>query len=178
MHSVLSRLNTVFAFTLSVLAAATFCCFLTTVFNSNFTGSELKAGRVIVKNVPDFTGDRERNDLALLTFDLKANLTTLFNWNVKELFLYVMAEYTTETNVRNEVFLWDKILLRDENAILEYNNMNTDYYFFDDGLGLKNNKNVTLSLYWQVIPNAGQTPRIRSVSKILEFPNQYVAIKQ
>jgi hypothetical protein len=48
-----------------------------------------------------------------------------------------MAEYTTETNVRNEVFLWDKILLRDENAILEYNNMNTDYYFFDDGLGLK-----------------------------------------
>jgi hypothetical protein len=42
----------------------------------------------------------------------------------------------------------------------------------------RNNKNVTLSLYWQVIPNAGQTPRIRSVSKILEFPNQYVAIKQ
>ena len=89
------------------------------------------------KNVPDFTGDRDRNDLALLTFDLKANLTDVFNWNVKELFLYVMAEYSSPNNVRNQVFLWDKILLRDENGVLEYKDMNTDYYFFDDGLGLK-----------------------------------------
>ena len=73
----------------------------------------------------------------MLTFDLKANLTPLFNWNVKELFLYVMAEYKTASNVRNEVFLWDKVLVREENANLEYNNMNTDYYFFDDGVGLR-----------------------------------------
>ncbi|XP_062514361.1 signal peptidase complex subunit 3-like [Corticium candelabrum] len=178
MHTVLSRLNTVFAFTLSVLAATTFLCFLTTSFNSNFSPSNLQAGRVLIKNVPDFTGDRDRNDLALLTFDLKANLTDVFNWNVKELFLYVMAEYSSPNNVRNQVFLWDKILLRDENGVLEYKDMNTDYYFFDDGLGLKSNKNISLSLYWQIIPNAGQTPRIRSVSQLVEFPDRYTAIKQ
>jgi signal peptidase complex subunit 3 len=33
-----------------------------------------------------------------LTFDLQADLTPLFNWNVKQLFLYLTAEYTTPAN--------------------------------------------------------------------------------
>ena len=35
MNNVLSRANTIFAFTLSVMAALTFGCFLTTAFDSN-----------------------------------------------------------------------------------------------------------------------------------------------
>lgn len=33
--------------------------------------------------------------------------------------------------------LWDKIIERGENAILSYKNMNSEYYYFDDGSGLK-----------------------------------------
>lgn len=89
------------------------------------------------KNVPDYSASREKKDLGYLTFDLKADLTSLFNWNVKELFLYLTAEYKTKDNELNQVVLWDKILLRGENALLEYKNMNTKYYFWDDGNGLK-----------------------------------------
>ena len=75
--------------------------------------------------------------LGFLTFDLQADLTPLFNWNVKQLFLYLTAEYETRNNVVNQVVLWDKIIQRGENAILDYRSMNTKYYFWDDGNGLK-----------------------------------------
>lgn len=91
---------------------------------------------VYSKNVADYSASREKYDLGFLTFDLQADLTSLFNWNVKELFLYLTAEYKTETNELNQVVLWDKILLRGENAALDFKNMNTKYYFWDDGNGL------------------------------------------
>jgi len=59
--------------------------------------------------VPDYSASRERNDLGFLTFDLKTDLTPLFNWNVKQLFLYLTAEYVTPNNVLNQVFLTQKL---------------------------------------------------------------------
>lgn len=55
------------------------------------------------KNVPDYSASREKNDLGFLTFDLQTDLTPLFNWNVKQLFLYLTAEYETEANKINQV---------------------------------------------------------------------------
>ena len=78
-----------------------------------------------------------QNDLGYLTFDLKVDLEPLFNWNVKQLFLYLSAEYSTPRNAVNQVVLWDKIIQRGENAVLDYRSMNTKYYFWDDGNGLK-----------------------------------------
>lgn len=89
------------------------------------------------KNVPDYGASRERNDLGFLTFDLKTDLSHLFNWNVKQLFLYLTAEYVTPNNELNQVVLWDKIIQRGENSVLDFKNMNTKYYFWDDGNGLK-----------------------------------------
>jgi signal peptidase complex subunit 3 len=37
----------------------------------------------------------------------------------------------------NQVVLWDKIIQRGENALLDYKSMNTKYYFWDDGNGLR-----------------------------------------
>lgn len=36
-----------------------------------------------------------------------------------------------------QVVLWDKIIQRGENAVLDFKNVNTKYYFWDDGEGLK-----------------------------------------
>lgn len=36
-----------------------------------------------------------------------------------------------------QVVLWDKIILRGENANLRLKNMRTKYYFWDDGNGLR-----------------------------------------
>ncbi|KAG7204903.1 hypothetical protein KM043_005298 [Ampulex compressa] len=123
-------------------ACLTFCCFLSTVFIDYRANATLKTVRVVVKNVPDYSASREKNDLGYLTFDLQTDLTPLFNWNVKQLFLYLTAEYQTENNSINQVVLWDKIVLRGDNAVLHFKDMNTKYYFWDDGTGLRGNKNL------------------------------------
>lgn len=37
----------------------------------------------------------------------------------------------------SQIVLWDKIVLRGDNAVLDFKNMNTKYYFWDDGNGLR-----------------------------------------
>lgn len=173
MHTVLTRGNATVAYSLTVLACLTFCCFISTVFLDYRTESKINTVKILVKNVPDFGASREKHDLGFLTFDLQTNLTDLFNWNVKQLFLYLTAEYKTKENELNQVVLWDKIILRGENTVLDFKNMNTKYYFWDDGTGLKNN-NITLYLSWNIIPNAGLLPSVFAHgSHSFKFPQHY-----
>ncbi|XP_033217799.1 signal peptidase complex subunit 3 [Belonocnema kinseyi] len=174
MHSVLTRGNAILAYTLSVSACLTFVCFISTVFIDYRTGVDIKTVKVFVKNVPDYSASREKNDLGYLTFNLKTDLTPLFNWNVKQLFLYMTAEYRTKANHLNQVVLWDKIILRGDKSALDYKNMNAKYYFWDDGNGLRGNQNVTLSLTYNIIPNSGLLPFVNAIgTHRFAFPSEY-----
>ncbi|XP_017320140.1 signal peptidase complex subunit 3 [Ictalurus punctatus] len=178
MNTVLSRANSLFAFSLSVMAALTFGCFITTAFRDRSVPVNIHVSRVFLKNVDDFTGPRERSDLGFVTFDLSADLRPIFDWNVKQLFLYLSAEYATKSNVLNQVVLWDKIVQRGQNTRLELKEMKTKYYFFDDGNGLRANRNVTLTLSWNVVPNAGILPLVMGSGHIsVPFPESYESTK-
>ncbi|KAK7161572.1 hypothetical protein R3I94_004301 [Phoxinus phoxinus] len=74
MNTVLSRANSLFAFSLSVMAALTFGCFITTAFKDRSVPVDIHVSKVMIKNVDDFTGPRERSDLGFVTFDLSANI--------------------------------------------------------------------------------------------------------
>ena len=123
MHTALTRANALAAYTMSVLASLTFLCFLSTFFNEYQVHADINTVKVVVKNVPDYAAGKEKNDLGFLTFDLQvcptcsplvlvqvynisffqADLNPLFNWNVKQLFLYLTAEYETPNNQLNQV---------------------------------------------------------------------------
>ena len=47
---------------------------------------------------------------AVVTFDLDADLRSIFSWNTKQLFVYLQAEYETPENKVNEIALWDSII--------------------------------------------------------------------
>ncbi|XP_031554548.1 signal peptidase complex subunit 3-like [Actinia tenebrosa] len=175
MNTFLSRLNTIFAFTLTVLAALTFLCFLSTVFLDYHVRVTLKTDNIEVKNVQDFSVSNSKNDLGVLTFDVQTNFERLFNWNTKQLFVYLTAEYETRNNKFNQVVLWDKIILREDKSKIKLNTMNTKYYFFDDGNGLKGLKNVSMYLSWNVIPTAGLLPLVtgEQYKHLFDFPQQY-----
>jgi len=51
------------------------------------------------KHMTDFSANRKKNDLGVLQLNLDMNLNHLFDWNVKQLFLYLIAEYVTPENV-------------------------------------------------------------------------------
>lgn len=55
------------------------------------------------KNVQENVMSREMNDLGVLRFDIHADLSNVFNWNVQQLFIYLVAEYTSKKNDINQV---------------------------------------------------------------------------
>ncbi|TSX30750.1 Signal peptidase complex subunit 3 [Bagarius yarrelli] len=133
------------------MAALTFGCFITTAFRDRSVPVNIHVSKVLLKNVDDFTGPREKSDLSFMTFDLSADILCM-----------------------NQVVLWDKIVKRGENTRLELRDMKSKYYFFDDGNGLRANKNVTLTLSWNVVPNAGILPLVMGSGHItVPFPESY-----
>ncbi|VDQ06083.1 unnamed protein product [Trichobilharzia regenti] len=142
MYSLLNRCSALLTITLTMLSVLMLLCFLSTV--------NVRPSASIEINV-----DRYHNDLGLVTIDLSVRQYHLFNWNVKQLFIYLTAEYKTSDNKLNQVVLWDKIIKRGSKAELVYKKMTSKYYFWDDGHGLVGNDNVTLTLSWNTVPNIG-----------------------
>jgi len=176
MNTSLTRLNALFAFTVTVLAALTVICSLSTAFKdySKLMNIELSTDRVLVKNVPDYSAGRDPQDLGFVTFNLKGDFAPVFDWNTKQIFMYLTAHYKTEDNIKNQVVLWDHIIERGQQTKLNMRGANTKYYFFDDGKGLKGNQNVTLTLSMNVIPNAGFLPMMSAAHTYkFNFPNEY-----
>jgi len=176
MNTLLSRTNAIFAFTLSILALLTFLCSISTAFKdyASIVDVKINSQKKLVKYLPDYNAGRERNDLGVLTFDLDGDFTRCFDWNTKQLFIYLTAHYSTKNNPVNQVVLWDHIIERGQETRLKLRDHHTKYYFWDDGNGLKGNENVTLTLSLNVIPNAGVLPIATSqVIHSFAFPRDY-----
>ncbi|CAM6127140.1 unnamed protein product [Calypogeia fissa] len=57
------------------------------------------------------------NDEEKLTLNISGDLRSVFTWNTKQLFVFVVAEYKTPKNQINQVSLWDLIVERKEDAL-------------------------------------------------------------
>jgi signal peptidase complex subunit 3 len=73
-------------------------------------------------------------DRALLSFDIQVDLTPAFHWNVKQLFVYVVAIYHAK-------------IISEENVFVKY-------ALVDQGHQLRG-QNVTLQLQWDHMPITG-----------------------
>lgn len=67
-----------------------------------------------VKGRPHYYSSK-RDEYAQIRFDLDADLTPLFIWNTKQLFVYVYATYSSSDNSNSpsrdsEVIIWDSII--------------------------------------------------------------------
>jgi signal peptidase complex subunit 3 len=92
-------------------------------------------------------------DRALLSFDINVDFGPAFHWNVKQLFVYVVAIYETEGR-HNQVVLWDKIIESGDQKVIDETNLFVKYALVDQGDELRG-KNVTLQLQWDHMPITG-----------------------
>lgn len=94
-------------------------------------------------------------DRALLSFDIHADMEPAFHWNVKQLFVYVVASYETESKKINQVVIWDKILEAiDPVKEIKQENVFVKYALVDQGDQLRG-KDVQLQLMWDHMPITG-----------------------
>ncbi|KAJ5318011.1 hypothetical protein PENANT_c004G00326 [Penicillium antarcticum] len=116
MHSSLNRVQSVFGFFTTVaLVVSALAAVSVVLFPADTTTAAVELKNVqVVKGRPHYYSTK-REEYAQLRFDLDADLSPLFNWNTKQLFVYVYASYssseTPNSPVRNsEAIIWDTII--------------------------------------------------------------------
>lgn len=167
MHNIWVRLNAVIFFALSVLMSLATLCALSTIFHKETpTVKSLKLNTL--KSLRNHGGV----DRALLSFDLHADLTPAFHWNIKQLFVFVVAEYTTAVNPLNQVIIWDKIVKSKEEAHLKFYNEFIKYALIDQGAELRN-RTITLKLYFDHMPITGRIYVGNTSNRTFTLPGKY-----
>ncbi|XP_022865665.1 signal peptidase complex subunit 3A-like [Olea europaea var. sylvestris] len=99
MHSVMLRANALVTFSVAILALM---CAMASL--SDYLNSPSPTAQVQVLNVYRFQKKRNGDDEVSLTFNISANLQSVFTWNTKQVFVFLAAEYGTPKNALNQVY--------------------------------------------------------------------------
>eukprot|EP00930_Biecheleria_cincta_P051870 TRINITY_DN3707_c0_g1_i1.p1 TRINITY_DN3707_c0_g1~~TRINITY_DN3707_c0_g1_i1.p1 ORF type:complete len:205 (-),score=35.94 TRINITY_DN3707_c0_g1_i1:49-663(-) len=110
---------------------------------------------------------------SLLSFNLSYDLSTEFHWNMNQLFLYIVASYNdTNSNKRNEVVIWDKIIRSRETAKLEQRGAMLEYPLRDQFRELRSRK-VRLHLRYRTMPITGIMYEKEVAEVTFQTPGEY-----
>lgn len=117
MHNTLTRVQNVFGFfTSCAFALAAIIATLSIIpipAPTSSPSASLSVRNVqVVKGRPHYYSPK-REEYASIRFDLDADLSSLFTWNTKQLFVYVMASYpssSTPGEGSSNAVIWDAII--------------------------------------------------------------------
>ncbi|KAK9768797.1 Signal peptidase complex subunit [Basidiobolus ranarum] len=160
MYNIVQRLSAVGAFTLSVFfvllgAVAVFTPFQAT---SPTAQVSLRNTKLLHGRYGDRYSDYYYNpsaEYAFVKFDLEADLSSLFRWNTKQLFVYVVAEYESSKHGVNQIVLWDRIIRSPEDAKFQLRGYKNKYAFIDVNPRFEKGQVGNISVHWNVIPHVG-----------------------
>jgi len=153
MHSIYQRFNVGSALLSSCLFTLLGCIALTTYFHEASPQGTLAVDSLKVKvATPKYS--RESQQIAHISFDYDADLTPLFHWNTKQVFLYLSGEYTNKQGTQNEVVFWDKIVRRKRDAQIHIRGKNK-YVFKDINKSFHNASALTYTMRYNVMPWVG-----------------------
>ncbi|KAK4542307.1 hypothetical protein LTR36_006960 [Oleoguttula mirabilis] len=116
MHNTLTRVQNVFGFFTSVAFAVAAAIAMSVLLSPQTPSASLELRNVqVVKGRPHYYSTK-REEYAHVKFDLDADLTSLFSWNTKQLFLYITASYPSSDPTiipPSEAVIWDAIIPSD-----------------------------------------------------------------
>ncbi|CBZ56038.1 putative signal peptidase complex subunit 3, related [Neospora caninum Liverpool] len=173
MDTYLNRGNAVICTLLAALALA--------ALGNHFSTYLLQAdpiGEVSIAEVYEFGVNHAlQGEQAQVALNIQADLTSCFNWNTKQLFVYVIVRYETPKNSRNEVIIWDHIITDPEDAVLGLEGVINKYPLRDHGRGLRN-RTVTVSLEYAYHPVVGVIKSGHVTSSTYTLPSTYFRYKK
>lgn len=174
MHTYWVRANAVFFYGLNVLMGMACVCWLSCQ-PQDLKLAEFPLPTIERLELRDLISLRSHAgvDRAVFSFDLKADLSPLFHWNLKQVFVFVMAEYETERNVLNQIILWDTIVENPTDAHLETTNTNVKYALVDQTNELRN-ASINLVLVWDHMPLTGRVYMDNGRGSTFTLPASYV----
>ncbi|KAI0028598.1 hypothetical protein K488DRAFT_89589 [Vararia minispora EC-137] len=116
-------------------------------------------GKLNIVNLTTRTGGtrgrpRAKIDQIRVNFNSTADLRPLFNWNTKQLFVWVQAEYISAKGTQNQIVLWDDIIQRKEDALLNLRARN-EYVIHDLSFKFAGASPLNFTLKYNVMPYVG-----------------------
>ncbi|EAU85515.2 hypothetical protein CC1G_06416 [Coprinopsis cinerea okayama7 len=155
MHSIWARINN----TSALLSSCMMALLAAIAVSSLLFTAQPTGGNVNIASIQVYPGQTrryatKRQDLAFVDFNITADLTPLFNWNTKQIFLYLQAEYNTRKGVKNEVVIWDRIVRSKDQAKVNVVGKNK-YNFRELSTTFKNIAAANYTLMYNVMPYVG-----------------------
>ncbi|KAJ2766394.1 Signal peptidase complex subunit [Coemansia nantahalensis] len=158
MYNLLQRLSGVLSFAVSVLMALTVLIAVTTpLIPSSPTHAVALHGVKTTTGRPmdPFDKTSRAAEHARLTFDVDADLTSMFNWNTKLLFAYIAVEFEAPGFETNKVVIWDRIIRNPRQAKLRLRRHHNKYSLRNFGLTFEGVEAANLTLYINPVPYLG-----------------------
>ncbi|CAG8460880.1 17376_t:CDS:2, partial [Acaulospora morrowiae] len=151
MYNLAQRANALFAFSTTVIFGLLGAIAFITLFLSSSP-----TAKIDVKDLQVLIYDyaHTQSEFAFVDLKIDADLTSLFNWNTKQLFVAVVAEYETKTHNSNQVVLWDTIIQSKEDAHIKEEELHNEYNFVDITSSF-DRVNANYSIYWDIMPFVG-----------------------
>ncbi len=114
-------------------------------------------------------------EYAAIRFDMKADLTNLFNWNTNIIFVSLICEWESAGSVKNQATIWDQRIPRNEthNYVLDLQNVKSEYFITDMTHGLRDNE-IKVHLRWEQSPTIGPFYSGKHLIGTFSLPDHYV----
>ncbi|OCK82119.1 signal peptidase 22 kDa subunit [Lepidopterella palustris CBS 459.81] len=112
MHSTLVRVQNVFGFFTTVAFSVAAIVALSVIISPQEPSASVRLRNVqVVRGRPHYYSHK-KEEYAHIKFDLDTDLSTLFNWNTKQVFLYLAATYPSlkPNEPPSQAIIWDAIL--------------------------------------------------------------------
>ncbi|KAJ2001302.1 Signal peptidase complex subunit [Coemansia sp. RSA 2322] len=158
MYNFLQRLSGVTSFAMSTLMALVVVISLTTPFipsSPTFDVSLHNVQTTTGRAMDPFDRTSRKAEYARLTFDLDADLSTMFNWNTKLLFAYMTVDYTSVGFDTNRAVIWDRIIRNKRQAKLKLRKHHNKYALRNFGLTFDDVDGANLTLHINPVPYLG-----------------------
>ena len=153
MDSYSNRTSTLFTtFTTALFVFATLNHLTSYFYHPNPIGtvSVSQGGVVEYSEFKPYSADQVKFE-----FDLKVDLRSEYNWNVNQLYVFVVASYSTSRNSKNEVVIYDRILRDVADYKFSLNSIKNKYVLRDEFKNTLAGRTVELKIRYQVMPIFG-----------------------
>lgn len=142
---------------------------------TSFFHKTSSTGTVALSSVRDITENKSlKADQANILFEFGADFSSEFDWNLNQIFVFVVAEYQTEHKQRNEVTIWDTIIKDKSEAKLDKKVYVNEYPLRDQYRKTLLGTEVKLKVYYHRMPIMGFILRyLLTESEPFVLPSEY-----
>ncbi|KAI8324685.1 signal peptidase 22 kDa subunit [Martensiomyces pterosporus] len=158
MYNIFQRLSGITSFAMSTLMAIVVLISITTPLIPSTPTLDVSLHNVQTtkgRMVEQYDRTSRKSEYARLTFDVDADLSSMFNWNTKLLFTYITADFKSEDFGTNRVVIWDRIIRNKRQAKLRLRKHHNKYPLRNFAQTFEGIEGANLTLHINPVPYLG-----------------------